>query len=440
MSHAASSFMPCFGIGLAIFAGAASLADDSGRLKEAWEARLKAHKSVVYGAGLVRTSVRSQDQRHSPEKTQRRVQARMNCELGKLRFDCEGEGPSAANVFLLEGRMFHTCRRKSGGWEVASARWLEPGSPWLEVYPFLLAHGVVPLPPLLAPSVATSRSAPRPQERRPMGTGEATFEFPGEEPVAVTVTNNLEGLVSHYLVRRSARKQFEITNTYRREGGVSRLNRFQVVLFAPDGTATTVEGRVEQFRVDAPLPPELFTRPRASRELKQQLAALLDKTATVRLNMTADDLGAAIQAAVGRELPVRVDREAIDRVPHLNADALLRLEPGEAKLSDVLFGDLRGNFLDFRFDLQGITIIPRAAAWAQADMVEYSAADYGLKVTELRDLISNAALSYEDWSNVGGVASLMVDEQQGRISVFHAQSDHFYFQRRLDSLKRDADR
>jgi hypothetical protein len=149
--------------------------------------------------------------------------------------------------------------------------------------------------------------------------------------------------------------------------------------------------------------------------------------------MSVDGLARSIQKAVGKELRVRVDREAFDRAPDFNRQGMA-VEPGDAKLSNLLFEDLQNNHLDFHFDLQGITIIPSVDWWSHTELVDYSADDYGMSVDELRDAVRRGATTNESWSDVGGPAVMVIDEERGVVSVLHTQSNHARMDMRLRNL------
>ncbi|MBW3596211.1 MAG: hypothetical protein KY475_02935 [Planctomycetes bacterium] len=415
--------------------GTGARADEPDELREAWNARLRECKTVTYGA----VAIRIKNETPAAKQTELRIHARMNCEARKFRFEVGENTQRPTTVLIADESAFHTCTRTADGWEVASARSIERDSNWLHVYPFLLAHGVVPLPPFEAPRLNKGQGEQRPSRRRLSPVAEATFRFPGKEPMNVEIGHNAEGLVSRYSVSSKEQRLLEIHNTYQRRDGAVRLDRFRVFVFASGGAlATRLDGDVEHFVLDAPMGLEIAAKPVSSRELTASLDGLMNKTVKVEIAMTADGLTRAIQSACGNALQVRADAEALGAVPTTDGRALL-LEPGDAPLSELLFRDLRQNHMDFRFDLHGITIIPRALAWKEAEFVEYSAAEFGLSPAELRDHIQRTAPVNDDWSDVGGPAQMFVDEERGVVAVFHAQSDHFQFRHTLTNLPRDEE-
>ena len=91
----------------------------------------------------------------------------------------------------------------------------------------------------------------------------------------------------------------------------------------------------------------------------------------------------------------------------------------------------------FRFDTQGIMIIPRHVAWKHGELKAYASADFGMTIDVLRDTLYRSARP-DEWDDVGGPASMMVDKDSGTVMVMHAQSEHIRLSRKLQQIVKEA--
>lgn len=412
-----------------------TFAVDQASVRQAWQNRSDEQAGIVYQATAV-TSAPSQERTDDAARSVS-IDALMRCDERKFRFDVKANADRYAALHILDSGGLHTCRQTlPTRWDATSAHSISEDSPWLNLYPFLLAHGVVPLPPLDAPPL----SARKPQEKRPGGVvagQRATFEFPGKEPISVSVSHEAHGLIERYEVTRSGKKLLEIRNTYVRQHRVLRLDGFTVKRFDASGKLTgQLNGRVKVCRLDAQIPLAAFALPRNPDAVRAGLLQAFTKTALVKADMSLSDLAQSVQTAVGKDVQVRIDAEAFANAPQaaaVNVDRL-RLQAGEATLSQILLRDLRRSRVDFYVDAQGIVLIPRNEAWNYAGFVNYSAKDYGVTTGELRNLIFNAGTP-DDWSDFGGQATIVEDKDGQTLMVLHTPSDHLRFEEQLQLRK-----
>jgi len=402
-------------------------ADEQGEFRSAWNRRLAEHASVHCEASGVKLWWTTDGNRRLAHRAELQLEVRLQTAQRKFRFDATSKDGSAS-LHILDQREFHTCfQSEDGGWQASSSRAIAPESDWPYLYPFLLARGVVPLPPFEVPRVPAPLSKRKPStEPLEVRSRDTTFAFDGDSPLSVTVAHDTNGLVSSYRVTGNQGVLLEIRNTYERDGPQLRLGHFSVVKFGPDHHPVgRLDAQVTKFATDVPMAATLFIKPREPAKAREQLLALLNRNIDTKATMALGELQDAIQEALGDDLRVRIDHEAFAGRHEVKLDQLA-FEAGEFTLSKFLFGDVRKNRLDFHFDAQGIVLVPRSRAWAHAESVEYSPGDYGLTNLQLQDFLYSAA-KLDDWSDVGGQAKMMIDEERGKLNVFHAQSDHFHF-------------
>lgn len=406
------------------------LAVENTKVRDAWRSRLDENTGVVYQASGVQLALDADPARQSARRKEIRIAVLMRCDERKFRFDVQGKEVSQASLLILDSRGFHTCLQESGGqWDVASGRSISLGSDWLFCYPFLLAHGVVPLPPFESPRILAKKQD-RSTDDFDLSGHIARFTFGKDNNLAVTVSHDANGLIDRYEVTRDNKPLLKIHNTYRRDKLLLQLGNFSVILYNSHGAVSRrLDARVTAYRQSASIPIEAFSQPRTPEAVRSILLKSFRKAVRMQSVMSLDEVAQAVQAAVGPKTQVRIDREAFKNRFEVKVNQLV-FKPGEAKLSELLLHDLRKNFLDFYIDPQGVVIIPRNSAWAHSELVEFSAKDYGLGIGALRDLIHDAG-TLDDWSAVGGRAHMSVDEGQEKITVFHTQSDHLRFLQRL---------
>ena len=431
----ASSVLSCF-LALCSLQHAGCLAAaEPEDFSRAWAKRLGEHAGVAYqaqGEWLTRVAEGGQEE---AQKAELRIDARMRCDARKFRFDLRQEGAPRRGLYILDSAGFHSCVQPSPwDWTVDSQRKAAAESDWPLVYPFLLAHGVVPLPPFEAPRLRQGGRTSSASAGSVAGE-QAKFTF-DEDGFTVTVLHGAQGLVERYQVAKRGRKLLDIANRYRRESGAPQLESFAVVVFADDGrVARRLDAKVTAANFDATLPLDVFSIPKPAEEARASVLELFDKTVRLKDMMSIDEVAKAVQVQVGKDLQVRIDREAFQRwrggMPNALTFAL-----GEAALSDLLLYQLRNSLVDFYVEPQGIVLIPRNEAWSYAAPVHYSAADYGMEAADLRDLVFNAA-TLDDWADVGGRAQIIAGESEQDIVVVHTQSDQLRFLHRLGELPKD---
>lgn len=408
-------------------------ADEHDDFRAAWNKHLAEHTSVHCEASGVKISWTTGGKRRTTHRAELRLEARLQTEQRTFRFDVTSKD-RGASLHILDRREFHTCVQNTddgGGWQASSSRFIAPESEWPYLYPFLLARGVVPLPPFKVPRVSQSLANSDVTDE-PVRGRETTFAFDGDLPVSVAIAHDSNGLVASYQVTCDQGLLLVIRNTYKRDG--PRLDRFSVVKFGPDHRPIgRLDARVTKYETDVPMAASLFIKPRNPEKTREELLALLSKKIDSKTAMTLGELQNAMQATLGDDMRVWIDHEAFAGRHEVKLDRLV-FEPGEFTLSKFLFKDVRRNRLDFHFDAQGIVLVPRSRTWTHAESVDYSPGDYGLTTRQLRNLLYSAG-RLDDWSDVGGMANILTDDEQGRLKVFHAQSDHFQFMHLLSDLE-----
>jgi hypothetical protein len=362
-----------------------------------------------------------------------RLEAWLDSRERKLRVETSN-GRRRGNQYILDGREYHSCLPlPAGSWRVLSARRVAEDADWPLFYPFLLAHGIVPLPPLAVPPTRGELADDALwREQANVRGHETSFSFAGKPALAATIGHDSSGLINRYRATSEGRTLFEITILYRREATAPRLDRFTVVRYGHDGQPSQeLDMRVTEFRTDLPIAAELFVPPEGAK-LGKELSGTLKQRIDVKLRMSLDDIERELQAAFGRGVMVRIDRAAFAADPRTKTDQLM-FEPGKATVLEFLLDDLPRNRLDFYFDQGDLIVIPRSKAWKLAQSVGYAPVDYGLTPDQLRDLIYQTG-KHADWSDVGGPATILLDEETDRINVYHTQSDHLRFMQRLSDL------
>jgi hypothetical protein len=406
-------------------------AADHAAVREAWTQRLNDQTGVVYRATVTPKALGEAGTKKPADEIG--VAALMRCDERKFRFDVKPAADRFASLHLLDKDGFHTSGQQlPSQWKTTTERSLADKSDWLPLYPFLLAHGVVPLPPLDAPQLPVKkRDTPAPPAT--IGGQRVTFEFRTKEPLAVQVTHEAHGLVERYEVTRSDRKLLEVRNKYVQDGKAFRLKEYTVLRFDAQGKlAGHLEGRVTECRLNADIPLVAFTPPRAPDKLRTDLLKALEKTAVVKENPSLADLAKSVQDTLGDGIQVRIDDDAFQKGPPQAAVNVnrLKIKPGEATLSELLLRDLRGSRVDFYLDAQGIVLIPRNEAWNYAGFTEYAAKNYGKTADEMRNLIFSAGTP-DDWSDLGGQATIIAGKDGQTLMVLHTQSDHLRFEEQL---------
>ena len=404
--------------------------DEISEARQAWRKRLDENVGVVYQASGVRRAWDAERRGQAALKDVN-IGVLIRCDERKFRFDVQDKESGLAALHILDRNGFHTSvAAPQGQWHIDFGNSISENSDWLYLYPFLLAHGVVPLPPFESPQILAKKQSQAKDFPDQAGRQvKIAFE---DAALSVTISHGTSGMIDRYDVAEDGRAILEIRNSYKEENGAVRLDGFSVVVFKPQVARTPLgrlDARVTACRLDASIPMAAFAPPREPEKLRTAILDMLDKTARVDVAMTLDEVAQAIQMAVGPSIQIRINSDGFKNQIEVKPDRL-RFEPGEAKLSELLYQDFRKNHLDFHIDPQGVVLIPRKSAWAHADVVNYTAKDFGLSTGELRDLLYQAG-TLDDWSDVGGNASMLVDGDVGIITVFHTQSDHLRFQERL---------
>ena len=417
---------------LVLVCSATVLAQSSGTdqtaARGAWLKRLNDATGVAYEATVERVATDPDTREES--RSDSRVEVLLRCDERKFRFNTKAAADRFAQVHILDAGGFHTCVQSlPGKWEPKTERTVNRNSSWVGLYPFLLAHGVVPLPPFDAPHLPGKREQ-KGRRTESVAGKRVSFAFADKSPLSAIVGHSSDGFIEQYEVAHGNLKVLECRLSYRREKGQVCLDKFTVSQYGPSGKlAGEFEGQVTSCWLDASIPLTVFLPPRSRDEIHAGLVKALDKTALVKAEMSLKDLAESVQKALGADTQVRIDAESFARAGLRNIDAL-RFEPGEPILADLLLGELRANLLDFYVDSQGIVLIPRREAWGYAESVRYAADDYGLTVEELRNKIYNAG-KLDDWSDVGGPAMMLIGKNEPTIEVLHTQSDHLRFEEAL---------
>ncbi len=382
-----AKFIFCVGVfGVSVIPAWVSAAEGTNRkVREAWTRQLDEHAGVAYEATGVKLVWKVGPKGRTVHRTEPEIRVLMQCDKRKFRFDVREAEDNVSTLHILDERTLHTSVAASANaWEVTSNRSFTHDSDILYLYPFLVAHGAVPIPPYEAVHIRTRKQQDA-EDIFDLAGHEATFTSAGTMPTSTTVSHNTNGLVQDYVVTRNDQKALVVRNTYRRENDTVRLARFSVILFTDTGNPIgRLDGRVTNWQADAVIPIEAFTPPLPPQEQRRSLIKALQRTAIVEPGMSLHELSNNLQVAFGKNIQVRIDREAFERHPRVRIDRL-RFDPGEVSLSRLLFDELRDNHLDFYVAPQGIVILPRSEAWTYAEVTDYSTKDHGLSLDELRN-------------------------------------------------------
>jgi hypothetical protein len=248
----------------------------------------------------------------------------------------------------------------------------------------------------------------------------------------VRIDSNPDGMVNELRMMVGDTMILRVRNTYtdRRD-----LESFTVIAFDDTGqTVRRLDGKITELR-EVPQWTDLDFAPLRSREELEKLAldSLEKEFVPVAPTMTLDELAAGIEKAMGSELPVRIAHEAFEPSSPPEEFTFRFSMESDYDVGSTLFQRLRTTGLDFCFTHNGLVILPRNASWGLSEIREYHPQGYGLTGNELRELLFNATV-LDDWSDVGGGATIEVDKETDVVVVFQGQSDHLRFSQTLQEL------